>query len=152
MGDPTDLNPPAFDHRRLAVARFVLPVVILIAAFVVHRLVAEDGERRERGGLDARAAAVADSLQRRISAYGDVLYGVRGVFAASNRVTAEEFHASHEASAVEPHYPGVQVVGFADLLRREHLAQRTAQVRREVRASGLPYPPFRIHPEPSGPV
>src|SRR4051794_18085745 len=152
MDDSTSPLPPPSGPTRLAVARFVLPVVILIAAFLVHRLVAEDGERREGVQLDARAEGVAESLQRRVNAYGDVLYGVRGLFAASDRVTAAEFHASHLARDVERQYPGVQVVGFADLLRRDRVAARTAQIRREVRGSGLPYPSFQIRPAPHGPL
>src|SRR5215212_9001593 len=108
---------PTFGSRRLgAAARFVLPLVILIAALVVHLLVAQDGRLREREELGARAQRVADALSTRVSAYGDVLYGVSGVFAASRRVTAAEFHASHQARDVELRYPGVQVVGYADLI------------------------------------
>jgi signal transduction histidine kinase len=61
-------------------------------------------------------------------------------------VTAREFHLSHEAREVELRYPGLKVVGFADLLRRDEIAARARQVRAEARASGLPYPRFAIHP------
>ena len=72
-----------------------------------------------------------------------MLYGVRGLFGASEHVTAAEFHASHLARAVEERYPGVQVVGYADLLAAARPRARIAEIRREIRASGLAYPPLR---------
>jgi signal transduction histidine kinase len=141
-----DARPGSVAARRAVAARFLLPLIIVAAAIVAHLLVAAEGERRERAQVDARAARVADGLQRRVEDYGDVLYGVRGLFGASRHVTAREFHLSHRARAVEQRYPGVQVVGYADVLGRRALPARSARVRREVRESGLPYPRFAVHP------
>jgi len=93
---------------------------------------------------------VADNIERRVLAYGDVLYGVHGLCGGSRRVTAAEFHASHEAHEVGRRYPGVKAVGFAELVGRGELVRRSAQIRRDVRASGLPYPRFEVRPEPQG--
>jgi light-regulated signal transduction histidine kinase (bacteriophytochrome) len=94
--------PPALDAvRGHAVARLLLPLLIVAAALVVHALVVHQGERRERARVEARAERVADALERRVDAYGSVLYGVRGLLGASRRVTAREFHLSHEAREVE---------------------------------------------------
>ena len=136
-------------RRGASAARFGLPAIILLAALVAHVLVVDAGERRERAQVDAKAAAVAEGLERRVVAYGDVLYGVRGLFGASRHVTTAEFHASHAARAVEERYPGVKVVGYADLIAPRAIAGRTARVRRDTRASGLPYPRFAIHPAPA---
>jgi CHASE1-domain containing sensor protein len=139
--------PPALDaFRGHAVARFLLPLLIVAAALVVQALVVHQGERRERARVEARAERVADALERRVNAYSSVLYGVRGLLGASRRVTAREFHLSHEAREVELRYPGLKVVGFGDLLRRDEITARARQVRAEARASGLPYPRFAIHP------
>jgi signal transduction histidine kinase len=143
-----DVRPSSAPSRRRAAARFVLPVIILVAGVIGHLVVAEEGERREHQRVDGRAHHVAEKLESRVRAYGGVLYGVRGLFGASDHVTAAEFHASHQARSVEERYPGVKVVGYADLLRRSNLRARSRQVRREVRASGLAYPYFRVNPRP----
>ena len=134
--------------RRGAAARFVLPVIILVAAMIGHLFVVKEGERRAQQRVEERGARVAEALKGRVDAYGGVLYGVRGLFGASAHVTATEFHDSHDARGVEERYPGVKVVGYADLLERAELRGRIREVRREVRASGLPYPRFRVHPRP----
>jgi signal transduction histidine kinase len=144
-----DARPTNASGRRAAAARFVLPAVILVAGLIGHLFVAEAGDRRAHERTDHRAEAVADALKARVNAYGGVLYGVRGLFAASAHVTATEFHVSHVARAVEQRYPGVKVVGFADLLRPADVEPRTRQIRREVRESGLAYPRFEVHPRPA---
>ena len=136
-------------RRGAGAARFVLPLFILAAALVAHVLVLESGERRERAQVEAHAAGVADELERRVDAYGGVLYGVRGLFGASRHVTTAEFHASHDARDVERRYPGVKVVGYADLIGPRDRARRVAAIRRDARGSGLPYPRFAIHPAPA---
>jgi signal transduction histidine kinase len=135
------------DPRRIA-ARFLLPLIVMAVAVVVHLVVADNGRQRAHERLQARADAVADSLRARVEEYGGVLYGVRGLFGASPRVTARGFHVSHVRGAVEQRYPGVKVVGYAELLDRGQIAAHVDRVRRETRAGGLGYPRFEIHPAP----
>jgi signal transduction histidine kinase len=145
----------SMDHRptsasaRRAAARFVLPVILLAAGLAGHFIVAAEADRREHQRVDGRTHHVAEALEARVNAYGGVLYGVRGLFGASAHVTATGFHVSHEARAVEERYPGVKVVGYADLLERREIGRRVRQVRREARRSGLGYPRFMINPRPS---
>jgi signal transduction histidine kinase len=130
-------------------ARLVLPVILLLGGLIGHVLVAQAGERRAHARVDERAHRVAEAIENRVNAYGGVLFGIRGLFGASQHVTLGEFHASHEARAVETRYPGVKVVGYADLLPRPAVAERVREVRREVRRSGLSYPRFMVNPRPS---
>jgi signal transduction histidine kinase len=112
------LRPSLPERRRGLALGLVLPAIILLAALGGHQLVVEDGKRRERERLDAAAARIAGALQRRVRTSGDVLYGVRGLFGGARQVTAAQFHASLVAQEVHRRYPGVQVVGYADLLAR----------------------------------
>src|ERR671914_1950988 len=93
-----DHRPTTASARRVA-ARFVLPLIILAAGLVGHFLVAAEADRREHQRVDDRAHHVAEALEARVSAYGGVLYGVRGLFGASSHVTPTEYHVSHEARA-----------------------------------------------------
>src|SRR5829696_2517538 len=143
-----DDRPTPASARRRTAARFVLPLILLIGGLIGHVAVSREGERRAHERADARAERVAGALRERVEDYGNVLYGVRGLFAASDHVTAREFHDSHRARGVEERYPGVKVVGYADLIPRRGLARRVRQVRREVRRSGLAYPRFFVNPRP----
>lgn len=144
-----DARPTHASARRGPAARFVLPLIIVAAALIGHLFVVHEGERRAQQRVDERGARIAEALKGRVNAYGGVLFGVRGLFGASEHVTTSEFHVSHEARSVEARYPGVKVVGYADLLSRDELGKRAREVRREVRRSGLPYPRFMLNPQPA---
>jgi signal transduction histidine kinase len=143
-----EVRPPSAARRRRVAARLVLPVILLLAGVIGHVIAADAGERRAHSRVDERADRIAEALEGRVNAYGGVLYGIRGLFGASEHVTLSEFHTSHEARAVEERYPGVKVVGYADLLRRADLPGRAREIRREVRESGLSYPRFMVNPRP----
>jgi CHASE1-domain containing sensor protein len=138
------------DRRRRA-ASIALPALILLAAVVGHFAVATGGDRAERERLDRRSQLLSAALERRVRNYGDVLYGVHGLFRGSDHVTPEEFHANLASQRIFDRYPGVQVVGFAEVAGSSQVDALVARVRREALASGLGYPRFRLKPAAGGP-
>ena len=121
-------------------ARLALPLLIVataaLAAWQLER--AEQNRRASRVG--ARAESTATALQRRLAAYSDVLFGVRGLFEASNGVTRREFHEHLDAVDVARRYPGIRAVGVAELVPTDDTAAFVARVRRDMHRSGLRYP------------
>ena len=107
-------------------ARFILPLIILIAAVAAHVAIRDAGERRERARVEASAQTAADELRSSVETYGTLLYGVRGLVAASAQVTAAEFRASYAGGDVAQRYPGVSVLGYAALRNRD--GRRTAPI------------------------
>lgn len=65
---------------------------------------------------------IIDSIQDRIDANEQVLRGVVGLFAASDEITRNEFHSFVAALHLEERYPGIQGVGFAELVSPEDKA------------------------------
>ena len=126
--------------RGLAV-RLALPALILVVAVAAHLAAVAWGERREEENIRARAEAAAAHLAARIAQYGDALYGVRGLFAASDEVTHREFRESMDAAAVARRFPGVRAISFAPLIaagdirarERAHAPGRRAQRDRAIR-------------------
>src|SRR5215218_8239418 len=84
-------------------ARFLVPLVIALAAVAAHIVVRDAGARRAADRLAARAHAVADDLAARVDAYGAVLYGVRGVVGGADRAAVRAGVTRH---------PGIAVVGY----------------------------------------
>jgi len=92
------------------------------------------------------AVGVANDVQSRIRAYGDVLYALRGLFDSSKEVTRDEFHQFAQALSLSERYPGVTNISFS--FRVPHA--RKLQFERAVRAETGPLvkglPKFDIKP------
>jgi signal transduction histidine kinase len=131
-----------WDRRH--VARVALPALIVATAALAAWQLARAEENRRVARLNARAEGTVTALQRRLSAYTDVLYGVRGLFQASARVDRTEFHEHVAAVDVRRRFPGIRVVGAAELVPTDDTTGFVARVRRDVERSGLGYPRFAI--------
>jgi diguanylate cyclase (GGDEF)-like protein len=92
------------------------------------------------------AIGVANDVQSRIRAYGDVLYAIRGLFDASSEVSRDDFHQFAQALSLSERYPGVTNISFAP--RVPHA--RKLEFERAVRAEASPLikglPEFAIKP------
>ncbi|MEV0900995.1 CHASE domain-containing protein [Actinoplanes sp. NPDC049802] len=95
--------------------------------------------------LRNRAATAQQLINGRLGTYTEILYGLRALRGASEELRRREFHQYIASLRVLDRYPGVQVIGFAPLVR-EKPAAFEASVRADAAASGLPYPRFAIHP------
>src|SRR5829696_2410664 len=135
-----DVRPTHGPLNRSLAVRLVLPGLVLLVAVVGHFAAAAWGERREHEHRRELAEASASHLATRISQYGDALYGLRGLFAASDEVTHAEFRESAAASAVARRFPGVRVIGFAPLIAPGGIAHREHALRRSAARSHLGYP------------
>jgi len=92
------------------------------------------------------AVGVANDVNSRIRAYGDVLFALRGLFDSSTEVTRDEFHQFAQALSLGERYPGVTNISFT--FRVPHA--RKLQFERAVRAEKGPLvkglPEFAIKP------
>src|SRR2546426_7678027 len=103
-------------------------------------------QQEARSRFETVAIGLANDVQSRIRAYGDVLYALRGLFASSNEVTRDEFHQFAQAISLGERYPGVTNISFS--FRVPHA--RKLQFERAVRAERSPLvkglPEFAIKP------
>jgi diguanylate cyclase (GGDEF)-like protein len=103
-------------------------------------------KQEARSRFETVAIGVANDVQSRIRAYGDVLYAIRGLFDSSNEVTRDEFHQFAQAISLGERYPGVTNISFS--VRVPHA--RKVQFERAVRAERSPLvkglPEFAIKP------
>ena len=92
------------------------------------------------------ATGVANDVQSRIRAYGDVLYALRGLFDAAGKVTRDDFHQFAEALSMGERYPGLANISLS--VRVLHAGK--LEFERAVRAETSPLleglPEFAIKP------
>ena len=131
--------------ERRRVAAIALPLLIAATAALAAWQLAHAEDNRRDARLSARAESTASALRQRISNYTDVLYGLRGLFEASDSgVTRREFHDHVQAVDLARRYPGVRAVGVAELVSTDDPSAFVRGVRRDARRSGLHYPRFAI--------
>jgi diguanylate cyclase (GGDEF)-like protein len=92
------------------------------------------------------AIGVANDVQSRIRAYGDVLFALRGLFDSSAKVTRDEFHQFAQALSLGERYPGVTNISFASRVphARKLEFERTVRAEKSLLLKGLPE--FAIKP------
>src|SRR5688572_24669428 len=146
MTNRMDARPTQGPLNRGMAVRLALPALILVVAVALHFVAASWGERREKENVRDRAQEAAHHLATRIAQYGDALYGVRGLFAASDQVTHREFHESMEAAAVARRFPGVLTMSFAPLIAADDIAAQERRQRRDADHSGIGYPRLELAP------
>jgi signal transduction histidine kinase len=104
-------------------------------------------QQREEREAATRAADARQFIDRRLSQYEEILFGLSGLRGASEAVTHVEFHRYVARLDVPRRYPGFQVLGYAPVVRDAERAAHETAMRAGIAASRLPYPPFAIRPE-----
>src|SRR5450631_1293097 len=74
--------------------------------------VARQVEQEARVKFEDDVGDARDSIERRLQAYAQVLYGVRGLFSASEVVSRDAFQRYVSSLDLDRRYPGIQVVNF----------------------------------------
>ncbi|MGK5076945.1 sensor domain-containing diguanylate cyclase [Janthinobacterium sp. HLX7-2] len=97
-------------------------------------------ERQVQADFDFRVRELVGSIVGRMQSYIQVLHGVQGLYASSQDVTRNEFHAYLAAQQVDRHFPGIHGIGYLPLLAGAERVRHEAQMR----AQG--YPGYAIGP------
>lgn len=97
-------------------------------------------QRDTQAYFDFRVRQLLERINNRLESYRNVLYGARGLFAASEHVDRAEFHEYVAALHLERRYPGIQGVGFSLIVPKEILDSHT----RGIRQQG--FPDYQIYP------
>ncbi|MEJ5999917.1 PAS domain S-box protein [Paucibacter soli] len=118
----------------------VLALLVLITCVVLSAWgalwVDEQNWRDAKQRFDRHAQRVELELERRLAlpVYG--LHGARGVFAASQSVTRDEFRAYVASRDLPKEFPGIHGFGFVQRVARSDLVMFETEVRRE---AGMPF-------------
>ena len=117
-----------------------LLVGLAVTAVITHhqKLDADEEAKRE---FDFVCNEVELRVDGRLREHEQILRSGAGFFADDNGVTREEWHEYAARQKLGQKLPGIQGIGFAQLIPREQLAQHVL----DVRAEG--FPDYRVWPE-----
>lgn len=106
---------------------------LLLTFFVYFTLQKKAREQNEKV-FAIRTVQARETLLRRVNNYFQVLKGGKALFAASGKVTRQEWKNYISALEVTENYPGIQGIGYAQVIRSEELKNHV----QEIRSSGFP--------------
>ncbi len=115
---------------RTAVAYAVLVVALLLTG-IAYLYVNHDVEQRERARFEESTQATKRAVDRRMDTYIDATLDGRGLFAASEHVTREEWSSYVAGSELERRYPGIQAIAYAERVPLDKKGSFVERVRRE---------------------
>ncbi|HSL01009.1 MAG TPA: CHASE domain-containing protein, partial [Rubrobacteraceae bacterium] len=123
------------DHLgRTAIAYAVLAVALVLTALAYH-YVKQNVEGEEHSRFEEAMLTAQRAVDRRMDTYIDAMLQGRGLFAASESVTREEWHEYVAASDLANRYPGIRALGYAGRVRLEGREAHVDALREEGFAS-----------------
>lgn len=130
-------------ERRAAAAVCVLGLAATAVSVVVFVNTTRESRRRE---FEAFARDTKTTIERRVASYGEILHGLRSLFAASQDVNRAEFRRWVETSGILARAPGAQALSFNRRVRRADLVAFERSVRSDRTLTPAGYPGFAVRP------
>ena len=128
---PESFGPPKSFFISVVRSSWLMLVAALtfmgISWFVLQEYLRERGEERFNNNVQELSEAVS----RRMIAYEQVLRGGVGLFLSSRGVTRSEWQTYVANARLSDYYPGIQGLGFAELVTPATLDEFTQQVQQE---------------------
>ncbi|HET7481049.1 MAG TPA: CHASE domain-containing protein [Rubrobacteraceae bacterium] len=128
------------DHLRRTAAAYGVLVVALLLTVLAALYVKQNVEARENARFDETTSGVQRALDRRMDTYVDAMLEGRGLFAASNSVTREEWSRYVAASDLQRRYPGIRAMGYAPRVTLEGRDKHVSRLR------GEGFPDYELRP------
>ena len=130
---------------RLQAKRKTWPAWIILSAGVLASILASYMVRQDIEKVAVRQFALSCDqitlkIQERLGAYAMILRGTAGLFAASGTVTRGEWQAYVEKLRAEESIPGVQGIGFAQVIPPGRLEAHIGRIR------GEGFPQYSVRP------
>ncbi len=133
--------------RRQMLATPVFTLIILIAAsFGARQMALKIVGTEARVEFNSLVNQATNAIQERMQLYENALYGLQGLFAASDSVERDEFHAYISKENLPQRYPGLAAVRFIEHVGREDVDAFISAVRKDTSVSPAGYPDFQVHP------
>lgn len=129
---------------KLTNPRWIAALVLLTGALAsagISQYIRQGIERQAVRDLSAQADQAVLKIRQQLWSYGITLRGGAGFFNGSRGIGREEWRAYVDKLHIGEHLPGVQGMGFAELIPRDRLDAHVARVRAEG------FPGYRVHPE-----
>ncbi|MBI5268364.1 MAG: CHASE domain-containing protein [Burkholderiales bacterium] len=141
---PTPRSPRAAGLRRAA--PWLALALGLSATAVALVLVVRSQQAQQRNAMREEARIVASMVERRVGRWAETLHGMRGLFSASEQVSAAEFHEYFRQLDLPRRNPGFLSLQYLAHVPGSEREEFEAAVRADPRLHPQGVGPLRIHP------
>ena len=123
----SDLSWKSAGSRRTWIPYFVLVVTLLLTALASYT-VDRTSQSKERLRFQNAIERTTDSIEKRLDTYLALLRAGRGLFAANQTVSREQFHQFIYNLELPERYPGIQGIGFSVRVEPEETERVLAEI------------------------
>lgn len=116
----------------------------VVISLVLHLLVMQMIEEKSKAQFDYHAENAQLAVQNRMRSYIDVLRGANALFATSEKVTRDEFHAYVNELNLAGSFPGITNLNFAQRVPAQEKKAFEASVQADTSLNKNGYPDFKI--------
>jgi PAS domain S-box-containing protein len=117
-----------------------------VCSALLGRQLNESANQMERARFAQAANSATESLARRIDAYTEIAFGLRGLFIVDPALNRRSFIDAVSHLNVEQRYPGIKNIAFTRYVNGDEKAQFERRVRADTSVQPQGYPDFKIHP------
>jgi|GEM_PF-1233207 len=101
------------NKKILKIIPFILILVLEVITYHYYKTVKNNIYNDFQTKFSLKAQEYQTLIQERMLAYEHVLYGIKGLFLASDSIEREEFKSYVEALSIEHYFPGIQGIGYS---------------------------------------
>ena len=114
---------------------WLVPCLLLLVGAILTgmnwRMIEQQNHIRRQGVFNAQLVRLVARVEGHLRTNEQMLQGVAGWFAASQEISREEFRTYFETLDLETNYPGIQGIGFAQLISPSQLDSHIQALRSE---------------------
>jgi CHASE1-domain containing sensor protein len=121
-------------HLRRTAAAYGVLLISLLLTVLAYYYVSQNVEAQNHLRFDETAQLTQQAIERRTKAYLDAMFGVRGLFYASESVTRQEWDNYVEGIEPDKRYDGLQALSYAERVEPDEREAFSRRAQRE----GLP--------------
>ncbi len=92
---------------------FILMLVLGVITYHYYKTIKNNEYNDLKTKFSLKAQEYQTLMQERMLDYEHVLYGIKGLFLASDSIEREEFKSYVEALSIEHYFPGIQGIGYS---------------------------------------
>lgn len=127
-------------------AAFLILVLGIVCSVFGWRFAHDYANSQAQLAFERQAQETRETIEQQLHGYTDILYGLKGFFAASSTVSRLDFRAYLDAAAPLERYPPVKVVAFLRDIPHPRKAAFEESIRGDTTLEPGGYPEFAITP------
>jgi PAS domain S-box-containing protein len=135
------------NNLKSKLAPFLVFVISLTGSFLLYKYAQKNVNNEEQGQFSTFSTSVNGLIKNRAEIYINSLYGAKGLFAASNNVQRDEWHAYVSTTDTIARYPGISLIAFVQKVTKENRNDFEKSVQKDTSIKPEGYPNFKIHPD-----